>query len=200
MGAVSSMVHVRVDDKLKSEATETLTAMGLSVFDVVRVFLMRVVAEKQLPFALKVPNPETHAAMQPCSHAGGRGYFQPERKEEMGSGNEGGLSPFHPFCTSVYLHNLQDDLKYTHCTSIKEIEMHTTRAFKNGNSQAVRIPADIAYERTDIELEIERKGDEIRIRPARRSLAGVLAKFASFSPDFMAEGRGDQDQAERDGI
>jgi len=78
--------------------------------------------------------------------------------------------------------------------------MHTTRAFKNGNSQAVRIPADIAYERTDIELEIERKGDEIRIRPARRSLAGVLAKFASFSPDFMAEGRGDQDQAERDGI
>ncbi|MDR0247677.1 MAG: type II toxin-antitoxin system RelB/DinJ family antitoxin, partial [Burkholderiales bacterium] len=31
--------------------------------DAVRVFLMRVVAEKQLPFALKVPNVETHAAM-----------------------------------------------------------------------------------------------------------------------------------------
>ena len=76
--------------------------------------------------------------------------------------------------------------------------MHTTRAFKNGNSQAVRIPADLAYERTDMELEIERKGDEIRIRPARRSLAGVLTKFAQFSPDFMAEGRGDQEQAERD--
>lgn len=76
--------------------------------------------------------------------------------------------------------------------------MHTTRAFKNGNSQAVRIPADLAYERTDMELEIEREGDEIRIRPARRSLAGVLTKFAQFSPDFMAEGRGDQEQAERD--
>lgn len=76
--------------------------------------------------------------------------------------------------------------------------MHTTRAFKNGNSQAVRIPADIAYDRTDMDLEIERKGDEIRIRPARRSLSGVLAKFARFSPDFMAEGRGDQEQAERD--
>ena len=35
--------------------------------------------------------------------------------------------------------------------------MHTTKAFKNGNSQAVRIPADIAYERMDIELEIERR-------------------------------------------
>lgn len=78
--------------------------------------------------------------------------------------------------------------------------MHTTRAFKNGNSQAVRIPADLAYERTDMELEIERKGDEIRIRPARRSLAGVLTKFAQFSPDFLAEGRGDQEQAERDAL
>lgn len=78
--------------------------------------------------------------------------------------------------------------------------MPTTRLFKNGNSQAVRIPADIAYERTDIELEIERHGDEIRIRPARRSLSGVLAKFAKFSPDFMAEGRGSQGQAERDAL
>ncbi len=59
--------------------------------------------------------------------------------------------------------------------------MHTTRAFKNGNSQAVRIPADLAYERTDMDLEIEREGDEIRIRPARRSLAGVLTKFGQFS-------------------
>ena len=42
--------------------------------------------------------------------------------------------------------------------------MHTTRVFRNGNSQAVRIPADLTcYERSDIELEIERIGDEIRI-------------------------------------
>jgi antitoxin VapB len=74
--------------------------------------------------------------------------------------------------------------------------MHITRAFKNGNSQAVRIPADLAYERTDIDLEIEREGDEIRIRPARRTLAGVLTKFAQFSPNFMAEGRSDQEQPE----
>ena len=78
--------------------------------------------------------------------------------------------------------------------------MHTTRAFKNGNSQAVRIPADLAYKRTDIELEIERQGDEIRIRPARRSLSGVLVKFARFSPDFLAEGRGDHRQTERNAL
>ncbi|MBK7423310.1 MAG: AbrB/MazE/SpoVT family DNA-binding domain-containing protein [Propionivibrio sp.] len=78
--------------------------------------------------------------------------------------------------------------------------MHTTRAFKNGNSQAVRIPVDLAFERTDIDLEIERVGNELRIRPARRSLSGVLTKFARFSPDFMADGRGDQAQADRDAL
>jgi len=76
--------------------------------------------------------------------------------------------------------------------------MHRTRVFRNGNSQAVRIPSDLAYESTDVEMEIERVGDELRIRPARRSLAGVLDRFARFSSDFMAEGRGDQEQAERD--
>ena len=46
--------------------------------------------------------------------------------------------------------------------------MQTTKIFKNGNSQAVRIPAELAYERTDIDLEIERVGDELRIRPVGR--------------------------------
>jgi DNA-damage-inducible protein J len=59
----TTMVHVRVDEQIKAQATETLAAMGLSVSDAVRVFLMRVVADQQMPFALKVPNVETRAAM-----------------------------------------------------------------------------------------------------------------------------------------
>ena len=61
--ASTTMVHVRVDERLKAQAAETLAAMGLSVSDAVRVFLIRVVAEQQLPFALQVPNVETRAAM-----------------------------------------------------------------------------------------------------------------------------------------
>jgi len=61
--ATTTMVHVRVDEQVKAQATETLAAMGLSISDAVRVLLMRVVAEKQMPFALKVPNAETSAAM-----------------------------------------------------------------------------------------------------------------------------------------
>lgn len=67
--------------------------------------------------------------------------------------------------------------------------MPITRTFKSGKSQAVRIPEELAYDRSVIEVEIDRQGDEIRIRPVRRSLAGVLKKFAAFSPDFMDEGR-----------
>jgi DNA-damage-inducible protein J len=61
--ANTTMVHIRLDEQMKAQATETLAAMGLSVSDAVRVFLMRVIADKQMPFALKVPNIETRAAM-----------------------------------------------------------------------------------------------------------------------------------------
>ena len=57
------MVHIRVDEKLKAEATETLAAMGLTVSDAVRVLLTRVVADKELPFAIRAPNARSRAAM-----------------------------------------------------------------------------------------------------------------------------------------
>lgn len=78
--------------------------------------------------------------------------------------------------------------------------MTTTKLFKNGNSQAVRIPAELAYTSWDIELVIEREGDELRIRPARRRIGDVLAKWARFSPDFMAEGRGESVAGEREAL
>lgn len=76
--------------------------------------------------------------------------------------------------------------------------MANTKLFKNGNSQAVRVPAELAYSNWDIELTIERLGDELRIRPARKRLGDVLGKFASFSPDFMADGRGRNVEGDRE--
>jgi antitoxin VapB len=75
--------------------------------------------------------------------------------------------------------------------------MWITRAFKDGDSQAIPIPEELAYARTDVEVEIERIGDELRIRPVKRSLAGILVKFARFGPDFMEKGRGESEQASR---
>jgi antitoxin VapB len=78
--------------------------------------------------------------------------------------------------------------------------MPVTRVFKNGNSQAVRIPADLAFDRHDMEVEIERVGDELRIRPVPRRLAGVLTKFGRFSDDFMRDGRGNNRDTEREAL
>ncbi|MEN9418079.1 MAG: hypothetical protein RI988_1699 [Pseudomonadota bacterium] len=78
--------------------------------------------------------------------------------------------------------------------------MVTTKLFKNGNSQAVRIPAELAYDIWDIELVIERQGDELRIRPAPRRMGDVLGKLAQFSPDFMSEGRGPNIDSEREAL
>jgi len=75
--------------------------------------------------------------------------------------------------------------------------MQTTKVFKNGNSQAVRIPAELAYGRMDMDLEIERIGDELRIRPKGRPLTGVLQKFAKFGPTFMDDARDSHAQHER---
>lgn len=65
----TSMVHIRVDAKVKAKAAKALAAMGLTVSDAVRLLLNRVAAERALPFDVRVPNRETSAAIE----AGERG-------------------------------------------------------------------------------------------------------------------------------
>lgn len=78
--------------------------------------------------------------------------------------------------------------------------MAVTRAFKSGNSQAVRIPKDLQFERMDLELEIRREGDALVIRPLRPRLTDVLERFGAFSADLFPEGREQEDQQERDAL
>jgi DNA-damage-inducible protein J len=68
----TTMVHVRVDEKTKERAAKTLAAMGLSVSDAVRMLLVRVAAEKALPFDVKVPNATTVKAMRAADQGKGR--------------------------------------------------------------------------------------------------------------------------------
>jgi DNA-damage-inducible protein J len=63
MNAHTSMLHVRVDEETKAQATEALNAMGMSVSDAVRLFLRRVAADQAFPFELKVPNAKLRRAM-----------------------------------------------------------------------------------------------------------------------------------------
>lgn len=61
MGAQTSMLHVRVDDQLKADATEKLALFGLTVSDAVRILLTRVAKEGGLPAGLTA-DPEAHDA------------------------------------------------------------------------------------------------------------------------------------------
>jgi DNA-damage-inducible protein J len=52
MAAQTSMLHIRIDDQLKTAASEKLAAFGLTVSDAVRILLTRVVREGGLPAGL----------------------------------------------------------------------------------------------------------------------------------------------------
>jgi DNA-damage-inducible protein J len=62
--SASTMIHVRIDEDTKAQATEALDAIGLSMADAIRLFLRRLVIEQAIPIELKAPNAETRAAME----------------------------------------------------------------------------------------------------------------------------------------
>ena len=72
-----------------------------------------------------------------------------------------------------------------------------TWLFRNGNSQAARIPKALAFESVEIEVEIERRGDELIVRPAKRKLTGLGAAFRKLRPYFKDFRRDQPVQEER---
>ena len=52
MTAQTSMLHVRVNDKIKAEASANLAHYGLTVSDAVRILLTRIAREGALPAGL----------------------------------------------------------------------------------------------------------------------------------------------------
>jgi DNA-damage-inducible protein J len=62
--ATNSVVRARIDERTKREAAAALKKIGLTVSDAFRLLLVRVAAEKALPFEPLNPNAETVAAMK----------------------------------------------------------------------------------------------------------------------------------------
>jgi antitoxin VapB len=74
-----------------------------------------------------------------------------------------------------------------------------TRVFKSGNSMAVRIPKELAFPAEVQEVEIERLGNTLVLRPVERETLADLAQIlAMFSQDYMADGREFHEERERD--
>lgn len=74
-----------------------------------------------------------------------------------------------------------------------------TSIFETGDSLAVRIPKELAIVEAGQEIEIEKVGNTLVLRPlVRCKLTGIAEAFAMFTPDFMAEGREFHEQKECD--
>ena len=61
MAARTSMLHVRIDEQLKVDASEALANVGLTVSDAVRILLTRVTKEGGMPAGLAA-DPLVHDA------------------------------------------------------------------------------------------------------------------------------------------
>jgi antitoxin VapB len=74
-----------------------------------------------------------------------------------------------------------------------------TRTFRSGNSEAVRLPKDVAFGR-DVELTVVRSGDVLTIYPARPSLRDMAARLALLPRPDDIEVRDTEEIPERPGL
>jgi antitoxin VapB len=65
--------------------------------------------------------------------------------------------------------------------------MDTAKIFKNGNSQAVRLPK--AYQFDVSEVQIFRRGDEVVLKRMPGNLSKAFELLSEMSDDFMSDGR-----------
>ena len=75
----------------------------------------------------------------------------------------------------------------------------TTRTFKSGNSEAVRLPRDVAFG-PDVELTLVRSGDVLTIYPARTSVGDLLGRLAALPRPATVEARDEEPLPERPGL
>jgi antitoxin VapB len=92
-----------------------------------------------------------------------------------------------PRARAVYIQRLTSTS--ARLSSRQENTLPRTRVFKSGNSQAVRIPAELAYEDAAAELAISRHGDVITLFPVRSGLKDAVARLRALPTPAEVEER-----------
>jgi DNA-damage-inducible protein J len=62
--ATNAVVRARIDGRIKKQAEAVLAAIGLTASDAFRLLMVRIAAEKALPFEPLVPNKTTIKAIE----------------------------------------------------------------------------------------------------------------------------------------
>jgi len=71
MNNTDTYVRARIDTITKTDASNALASMGLSVSDAIRLLMRRIADEKRLPFEVRVPNQSTKAAIEELESGNG---------------------------------------------------------------------------------------------------------------------------------
>ena len=74
-----------------------------------------------------------------------------------------------------------------------------TRTFRSGNSEAVRLPKDVAFG-PDVELVIVRSGDVLTLYPASASISEMIARLRELPAPPSVEVRDTEELPERAGL
>jgi antitoxin VapB len=74
-----------------------------------------------------------------------------------------------------------------------------SRTFRSGNSQAVRLPRELAFD-DDVELTVVRSGDVVTMYPVRPPLAEMFARLKQLPKPSYIEQRESDIFPERDGL
>ena len=63
--------------------------------------------------------------------------------------------------------------------------MKTAKLFKNGDSQAVRLPKEFRFQGTEVFL--QRMGNAVVLLPKTKSWETLIGSLAKFPSDFMSD-------------
>jgi antitoxin VapB len=74
-----------------------------------------------------------------------------------------------------------------------------TRTFRSGNSEAVRLPKDVAFG-ADVELVIVRSGDVMTLYPVSSSIPEMIARLRELPAPPSVEVRDAEELTEREGL
>ena len=61
---MEAIIKSRIDSNLKAEVEQVLSALGMTVSDVIRMTFAQIAARKGLPFDVKLPNTQTLDALK----------------------------------------------------------------------------------------------------------------------------------------
>jgi antitoxin VapB len=90
-------------------------------------------------------------------------------------------------------------LPHDHLVKDKAMIVAKTRTFRSGNSEAIRLPKDVAFGE-GVELVVVRSGDVVTLYPAATSIPETIARLETLPVPPSIEERDDEELPERTGL